>query len=79
MLITGEVQCKQCGESVAWYYQIPNRMTDGIFDVDVIPKDKVGLLGKPYLLTDKCYLMRFWCPHCGHQSDFEYESSSVLR
>ena len=79
MLITGKAQCKHCGESIAWYYQIPNRMTDGRFDVDIIPNDKVGLLSKPYPLKDKRYLMKFCCPHCKYQSDFEYESCGTLR
>lgn len=74
MLITGTATCKYCGKLVEWYYEIPNRMSDGIYNVEEIPEGKIGSSGKPCRLGEKRYEMSFWCPKCGCLSNFEYES-----
>ena len=79
MLISGTATCNRCKQIVEWYYQVPNRWSDRQFDVDIVPKDKVGLRDKPYPLGGNRYTMTFWCPHCGYLSDFEYESDRALR
>ena len=53
MLITGTATCKYCGKLVEWYYQIPNRMSDGIYNVEEIPEGKIGSSGKPCRLGEK--------------------------
>ena len=79
MMITGIATCKHCGKTVEWYYQIPNRLSDGSFDVERIPEDMIGLSDKPHRIGENRYAMNFWCRNCGYLSDFEYESDRELR
>lgn len=79
MMIRGVACCAHCGKEVPWFYQVPNRLSDGRIDIEVFPQDRVGLRSKPYLLHDNVYEMEFWCPHCDYLSSFEYQSEIALR
>ena len=77
MLITDITVCQNCYEEINWYYQIPQKLSSRILDVDVIPKNKSKVFrcvhkeNNIYDLTCRCY-------KCYYNNTFEYESEHKL-
>lgn len=77
MLITDTTLCKICEKDINWYYQIPQRITSRILDVDMIPKNKVKVFHCIHN-KDNVYTLTCCCPKCGNTNTFEYESEHKL-
>lgn len=56
----GDAACRNCGKFVERYYQTPNRLSDGEFDVEGIPMGKTGLVNKLHRIAEERYVMNFW-------------------
>lgn len=78
MMIYGSFECESCGVTTEWFYQIPNRMSSGRFDVDVYPPNKAGLRSKPYKIDRNRYTASCWCKNCGHLNSFEFDSEMEI-
>lgn len=78
MIITDTTTCQNCEKDIHWYYQIPQRLSSGILDVDRIPDNKA----KVFLCTHKkgnIYYLTCRCLKCDRRNTFEYESEQKLR
>lgn len=78
MMIKDTHKCESCGKPINWYYIVPNKMSSGRFDVEVLPADRVGLHSKPYKVEEGKYSLSCYCRACGYLNCFDYETSIEL-
>ena len=69
--ISGEQVCSQCGFVFLWDYQIPNRLSDGRYDVEPINKNVVHCK-RENAIHDDFFSFSVYCPHCNRYEVFEY-------
>ena len=69
--IFGEHKCSRCERLFTWDYHIPNRISDGKFDVEPIIQENVHARRINSLNADE-WEMRVVCKYCNHIDIFLY-------
>ena len=75
MIIDDTHKCEFCGHDIMWAYQVPQKSSCYLFDVDTLPKDKVGLYRIGNTEERNGYKMPLdasvYCPQCNRLNSFK--------
>ena len=77
MIITDITICQNCEKDIHWYYQIPQRLSSRILEVDRIPTDKTKVFHCIHK-EGNLYDLTCCCLKCNSRNTFEYESERKL-
>lgn len=77
MLLNGTHTCEKCNTINEWVYIVPQKISEGNFEVDTIPHNKIHL-SKRKRISDTEYEMCYRCHKCDYLNVFNYTSEKYL-
>lgn len=77
--IQGKEICKKCKKEFQWEYQVPQKLSSNLFDIESYSRDKASIYEVIKSIEKDGYKMpveaTIYCPHCGSLNTLEYKSS----